>query len=343
MAEKLKSSSSSPPGTMTQEMCEDVDFLAERKGVEDEVAVVVESILPNDEGSENAAAARTEGKEEGWNCCSQLEGDDDGRIEDEDELESDNNEDPWKSIEESQLEISQQSQPSSPPPSCEQEEGNAMGGEIQAENGRNLTEYSGAIVVDNNKLRNTEAVMMKDNGGEFGGSDLERECSSSSVVTSLESFLDEEAMKKKRTGTGGQGKSNAAAQALLSCDMGEAMSSNPRQIEENNMGGNGRSGKKPKPANVNIVERFFVEGTKEEEHEEYEMNDGEPFFHYVDPMEISVPPLGKEIDAPAREDEGLLRPANDVVAQGVKQIENEEVCIYIFSLFITELFALPSI
>ncbi len=309
---------------MTQEMCEDIDFLAERKGVEDEV--VVESVLYNDEGVLRGNAAAAEGKEE-WN--SSPSEDNDGSIEDEDELESDN--DPWEAIQGSQLEISQQSQPSSlcavPPPPCEREEENTSGREIQAENGRNRVEYFGAIVDNNNNLRNTTSEAMKKGRG-----DSERE--SSSPVVTLESFLDEEAEKKR---TGGQGESNAAQ--TLPSDMVEEISSNPPRIEENNgwkQMGNGRSGKKPKPANVTIVERYFVEGTKEEQ--EYEMNDDdESFFHDDDPMEISVPPLGKETEAATKDDDelGLLHPANDEVAQGVKQIENKEVYIY----FITELLA----
>ncbi len=292
---------------MTQEMCEDIDFLTERRGVVDDDDVVergYDDLLRR--SSKNAAAAEEDKEEEWWNSSLPPPSEDERSVGDE----SVNDEDLWEAIHESQLEISQsqklQSQSSSSQcataaPFCEENENPSdIGIQKESENLKVESPFAAATNV-------------------IANGDSEEEGESSPVVVTLESFLDEEVKEEQQMGGHGEVDS---AQMLPPCDdMLEISSNPPPRIEENNEElESSRSGKTP--ACVAIVERgFFVKETKEEQQDYDEMND-ELSSH--DPTEISVATKGNEL--------GLLRPANDEV---VEQIGNEVVSCKLF--FITAL------
>ncbi len=268
MAERFKSS----PGTMTQEMCEDIDFLAERKGV-DEVIAVEGGSYNDDEGRMLHGIAVEAGKnEDEWS--SSHSDNDSSADEGDDEFGSGSN--LWEAIEQSQLEISSQSQTSSqcmapPPPHCPKE-GNISELEIQAGNRNNEVTYS-------------EAVKQGEEGSS-GGDDKEDD---SSPIVTLESFLDEE-VEENRIGGGVQGDVDSAR--ISPCEMVEIC--DPSRVEEENNNNASKQSEsrleKTTTSGIAIVESFFVEGTNEEQ-EEYEMSDDESLSTHdpMDPMEISVP------------------------------------------------------
>ncbi len=122
---------------MTQEMCEDIDFLTERRGVVDDDVVErgYDDLLRRN--SKTAAAAEDDKEEEWWNSSSPPPSEDESSMGDE----SVNDKDLWEAIHESQLEISQSqnsqlqsssSQCATVAPFCEEKQ-NTSGIEIQKE------------------------------------------------------------------------------------------------------------------------------------------------------------------------------------------------------------------
>ncbi len=208
MVERYKSSlSSSAGGIMTQGMCEDIDFLTERRG--GELVVYNNAVVDRGRGCDDllrssnnktsvAAASATETatadedkEEERWNSSSPPLSEDESSTTTSSEEAEMNDKDLWKAIHKSQLEISQSSsspQCATPPPEasfCEEKEIVTNYSKKMENESENQTPPYAApsppvpanVVIDSEE---------KDEGE-----------SGSPVVVTLESFLDEEVMVEK--------------------------------------------------------------------------------------------------------------------------------------------------